>query len=198
MGSVDSPYSWDNRVGFVVRILYDIDNNGILNQHDFECMALKMTIIQGKGEFSNNLYQENLHIMLSLWEEIAQLADFNKDGVVTVDEFKQAVQKTCVGRPYRDFPQAMKLFIDSHFKLVDINNDGVVAIEEYRYNCINRLPIDTIDTLDEGYQNLLTDEDRKRGGITLSRFQELYAQFLGNPDENCGAAHLFGPLHSLC
>ncbi|KAG8034276.1 hypothetical protein G9C98_001360 [Cotesia typhae] len=113
-------YSWDNRVSFVVKALYDIDNNGVLNQHDFECMALKMTLMEGKGDFNYNRYQENLHIMLSLWEEIAELADFNKD------------------------------------------------------------------------------DDRKRGGLTLARFQELYAQFLGNPDETCPAVHLFGPLQELC
>lgn len=49
-----------------------------MEKHDFECMALKMTLIEGKGEFSYGRYQENLHIMLSLWEEIAELADFNK------------------------------------------------------------------------------------------------------------------------
>lgn len=107
-------------------------------------MALKMTLIEGKGEFSYGRYQENLHVMLSLWEEIAELADFNKvrainkssaliplmfhsfvflpqDGIVTVAEFKDAVQRSCVGREYRDFPQAMKMFIDSHFKIVDLN-----------------------------------------------------------------------------
>lgn len=56
----------------------DIDNNGRLEQHDFECMALKMTLIEGKGGFNYGLYQENLHIMLSLWDEIAEIADFNK------------------------------------------------------------------------------------------------------------------------
>ncbi|XP_044592551.1 sarcoplasmic calcium-binding protein 1 [Cotesia typhae] len=191
-------YSWDNRVSFVVKALYDIDNNGVLNQHDFECMALKMTLMEGKGDFNYNRYQENLHIMLSLWEEIAELADFNKDGVVTVEEFKEAVQKSCMGRPYRDFPQAMKMFIDSHFKLVDINEDGLIAAEEYRYNCATRIPLDSIEALNEAYQSLLTDDDRKRGGLTLARFQELYAQFLGNPDETCPAVHLFGPLQELC
>lgn len=96
-------------------------------------MALKMTLIEGKGEFNYNRYQENLHIMLSLWEEIAELADFNKvefgshspqtDGIVTIEEFKEAVQRSCVGRPYHDFPQAMKMFIDSHFKLIDLNGE---------------------------------------------------------------------------
>lgn len=40
------------------------------------------------------------------------------------------------------------------------------------------------------------DDDRRRGGLTLSRYQELYAQFLGNPDENCPANYLFGPIES--
>jgi len=59
-------------------IITDIDNNGWLDKHDFECMALRMTLIEGKGEFNCNRYQENLHIMLSLWEEITDLADFDK------------------------------------------------------------------------------------------------------------------------
>ncbi|KAM0736728.1 Sarcoplasmic calcium-binding protein 1 [Formica fusca] len=187
-------YSWDNRVNFIVKFLYDIDNNGFLDKHDFECMALRMTLIEGKGEFNYNRYQENLHIMLSLWEEIANLADFDKDGVVTTEEFKKAVQSSCVGRSYNDFPQAMKMFIDSHFKILDMNEDGVIGAEEFRYDCVSRIAVDNIDVLDKAYQSLLNDDDRKRGGLTLSRYQELYAQFLGNPDENCPAIYLFGPI----
>lgn len=41
-------------------------------------MALRMTLMEGKGDFNYNRYQENMHIMLSLWEEIADLADFDK------------------------------------------------------------------------------------------------------------------------
>lgn len=40
---------------------------------------------------------------------------------MTIEEFKEAVQRSCVGKDYRDFPQAMKMFIDSHFKIVDLN-----------------------------------------------------------------------------
>ncbi|XP_077267718.1 sarcoplasmic calcium-binding protein 1 isoform X1 [Temnothorax americanus] len=230
-------YSWDNRVNFIVKFLYekvdcklighgiqcgksgtllfvkiqrstisafsernilyvtaDIDNNGYLDKHDFECMALRMTLIEGKGEFNYSRYQENLHIMLSLWEEIADLADFDKDGVVTIEEFKKAVQSSCVGRSYNDFPQAMKMFIDTHFKILDMNEDGVIGAEEFRYDCVSRIAVDNIDVLDKAYQSLLNDDDRKRGGLTLSRYQELYAQFLGNPDDNCPAIYLFGPI----
>ena len=43
----------------------------------------------------------------------------------------------------------------------------------------------------------LQDEDKKVGGITLARYQELYAQFIGNPDESCPAVNLFGPLEVI-
>ncbi|XP_011685139.1 PREDICTED: sarcoplasmic calcium-binding protein 1 isoform X1 [Wasmannia auropunctata] len=201
-------YSWDNRVNFIVKFLYarmmerimkrlqvkDIDNNGYLDKHDFECMGLRMTLIEGKGEFNYSRYQENLHIMHSLWEEIADLADFDKDGLVTIEEFKKAVQSSCVGRSYNDFPQAMKMFIDSHFKILDINEDGVIGAEEFRYDCASRIAVDNVDVLDKAFQSLLNDDDRRRGGLTLSRYQELYAQFLGNPDDNCPAIYLFGPI----
>ncbi|XP_057669454.1 sarcoplasmic calcium-binding protein, alpha chain [Diorhabda carinulata] len=190
-------YSWDNRVNFVVRYLYDLDGNGYLDEKDFACLALRATIIEGKGEFSFNRLQENQHIMLSLWEEIAELADLNKDllqdGKITVEEFKQAVQQCCLGRRYEDFPQAMKMFIDSNFKMVDLNDDGVIAADEYRFNCITKFPIDDVEIVDEAFNNLLNDDDRRRGGITLSRYQELYAEFLGNPEES-SAVYLFGPL----
>ncbi|XP_066259652.1 sarcoplasmic calcium-binding protein 1 [Euwallacea similis] len=190
-------YCWDNRVAFVVRYLYDIDNDGYLDHRDFACLALRATIIEGKGEFSISKLQEHQHLMLSLWEEITELAEFDKElleyGKITVDEFKQAVQNCCIGKHYEDLPQAMKLFIDSNFKMVDTNDDGVIDANEYRFNCITKFAIDDVEIVDEAFKSMLNDDDRRRGGITLSRYQELYAEFLGNPQET-NAVYLFGPL----
>ncbi|KAF5280831.1 hypothetical protein FQR65_LT14938 [Abscondita terminalis] len=230
----------------------DVDSNGYLDERDFACLALRAAIVEGKGEFSFSRLQEHQHIMLSLWEEMAELADFNKvvacdefiaiilvkrnnlrppkdllqDGKITVDEFKQAVQQCCLGKRYDDLPQAMKMFIDSSFKMVDMNDDGIIDADEYRYSCVTKFPIDEIEVVDEAFDNLLSvracllyleksfvltmpracvcgkhtfglDDDRRRGGLTLSRYQELYAQFLGNPDEECSAGYLFGPLSEI-
>ena len=41
-------YSWDNRVKFIVRYMYDIDNNGFLDKNDFECLAVRNTVIETK------------------------------------------------------------------------------------------------------------------------------------------------------
>lgn len=59
-----------------------------------------------------------------------------QDGLVTTEEFKKAVQNSCIGRSYNDFPQAMKLFIDSHFKILDIN--GIVVIFTNVGNFVNK------------------------------------------------------------
>lgn len=71
-------YTWDNRVKYVVRYMYDIDNNGYLDKNDFECLALRNTLIEGRGEFKDEAYATNQKIMNNLWNEIAELADFNK------------------------------------------------------------------------------------------------------------------------
>ncbi|KAL0822007.1 hypothetical protein ABMA28_005388 [Loxostege sticticalis] len=116
------------------------------------------------------------------------------DGMITVEEFKQAVKNSCVGRKYEEFPQAMKAFIESNFRMIDINSDGVIGIEEYRYDCVQRMVLEDIKVIDDAFDTLLNDDDRRKGGLTLSRYQELFAQFLGDNSDDCPAKHLFGPL----
>jgi len=187
-------YSWDNRVDFIVRFMYDIDNNGFLDINDFQCMALRAVVIEGKGVIEPARLAEYQQLMRNLWEEISDIADLDRDGKITTDEFKEAVRSTCVGKKYSEFPQAMKAFIDAFFKVIDINGDGVVGIEEYRYNCITRIAIDDITIVDEAFQKLLNDEDKRKGGLTLTRFQELYSHFLGDPDDKNNGKYLFGPI----
>jgi len=190
-------YSWDNRVKFVVRFMYDIDNNGFLDKNDFECLAVRNTIIESKGKWDDAKFAKNREVMANLWNEIAELADFNKDGEVTVDEFKKAIQNNCTGKAYGDFPKAFKAFIEGLFRTVDIDGDGAVGLEEFRFDCVNRNAYRTVEELNQAYEKLLTEDDKKKGGITLERYQELYAQFIGNPDESCAACYLFGPLSVL-
>merc|ERR1712117_337847 len=190
-------YSWDNRVKFVVRYMYDIDNNGFLDKNDFECLAVRNTVIETKGKWCENVYKKNQEIMANLWNEIADLADFNKDGEVSVEEFKKGIEMSCKGKNYADFPQAFKFFIDSSFRTIDVDGDGTVGLDEYRSDCVKRMAYKSIKDLDEAYEKLLNDADKKAGGITLERYQERYAHFIGNPDETCNGCFLFGPLEVI-
>jgi len=190
-------YSWDNRVKFVVRYMYDIDNNGFLDKNDFECLAVRNTVIEGKGNWDEATFKKNQEVMANLWNEIAELADFNKDGEVSTDEFIKGVEKSAKGKQFADLPAAFKHFIQDQFRTIDVDGDGSVGLTEFRVDCVNRMAYKTIGELDAAYEKLLNDEDKKAGGITLERYQELYAQFIGNPDETCNACFLFGPLEVI-
>jgi len=190
-------YSWDNRVKFVVRYMYDIDGNGSLDKNDFECLAVRNTVIEGKGDWNEATFKKNQEVMANLWNEIAELADFNKDGEVSSEEFIKGIEMSCKGKAFAGLPSAFKFFIDSQFRTIDVDGDGSVGLTEFRVDCVNRMAYKSIADLDAAYNKLLNDEDKKVGGITLARYQELYAQFIGNPDETCPAVNLFGPLEVI-
>lgn len=189
-------YTHDNRVRYVVRYLYDIDNNGVLDKNDFKCLAVRNTILEAKGEFPSDRFSANCKVMDDLWNEIAQLADFDKNGEVDVDEFKAAVQVNCVGKSYDQFPPMFKTFIENQFKAIDINSDGTVGLDEYRQDVITRGAYADIAEIDNAYNKLVNDADKAAGGITLGRYKELYAQFIGAKDEG-PYMYLFGPLKEL-
>merc|ERR1711887_421647 len=177
-----SAYSHDNRVKYVVRYLYDIDNNGVLDKNDFKCLAVRNTIVETKGDFPAERFAQNAKIMEDLWNEIAVLADFDKNGEVDADEFKKAVADNCVGKDYASFPPAFKVFIENQFKSIDIDGDGSVGLNEYRQDCITRGAFLDIAEIDNAYNAMATAEEKAAGGITLARYEELYAQFLGSKE----------------
>jgi predicted house-cleaning noncanonical NTP pyrophosphatase (MazG superfamily) len=186
--------NWDNRVAFVVRFLYDTDNNGYLDRSDFENLALRNTLLELSGEYTKEKHDTNKAIMINLWNEIATLADFNKDGQVTVDEFKKAVQDVCVGKKFADLPISFRASIQAKFRSIDNNGDDLIQPGEYRIEIINRCGNATIQEIDQAWTNLLNDEDKKRGGINLVRYQDLWAEFIGDKSATCHGANLFGPL----
>ena len=49
-----------------------------LDKNDFECLAVRNTVIEGKGSWDEAKYKANSEIMAKLWNEIADLADFDK------------------------------------------------------------------------------------------------------------------------
>lgn len=49
----------------------------------------------------------------------------------------------------------MKAFIEANFKMIDIDSDGVIGTKEFRYNCITRVAVDNIQTVDDAFDKLL-------------------------------------------
>merc|ERR1712128_161795 len=83
--------SWNNRVKF----MYDYDGNGVLDQNDFECLAVRNTVMEGKGDWDPVKYEKNKAVMINLWQQIADIADFDKNGEVDTEEFMGGVETAC-------------------------------------------------------------------------------------------------------
>ncbi|XP_023336618.1 sarcoplasmic calcium-binding protein, beta chain [Eurytemora carolleeae] len=158
--------SWTNRVKFLVRYMYDIDNNGVLDKTDFECLAVKNTIMEGKGSWDATKYAKNKEVMINLWDQIAEIADFDKNGEVDSDEFMKGVETACKGKAYADLPNAFKFFIEAQFRTIDVDGDGSIGLDEFRYDCVNRMPVKEVTELDAAFSKISLD-----GDITLPRYQ---------------------------
>merc|ERR1740131_888245 len=136
--------------------------------------------MEGKGDWDEQKYEKNKAVMINLWRQIAEIADFDKNEEVDTEEFMKGVETACKGKSYEDLPQAFKFFIEAQFRTIDVDSDGSIGLEEYRYDCVSRMAYPNVKVLDEAFSKVAEKEE-----LTLARYQELYAQFLGNPDETC-------------
>ena len=59
-------------------LILDIDNNGYLDQNDFQCMAVRACVVEGKGDCSATRIAEYQKLMKNLWDEISEIADDDK------------------------------------------------------------------------------------------------------------------------
>ena len=144
-----APCAWDNRIKFLVRYLYDLDNNGFLNKNDFDCLAVKFTVMEGRGEWTEKSFTQYSMIMSDLWDQIADIADLNKvrkikiecqqlfftflsfkDGAVTVEEFQTSVKNVCQGKEYDDLPSSFKQWIVAMFNTIDTDGTKVFSAKD--------------------------------------------------------------------
>lgn len=58
----------------------DIDNNGVLDENDFQCMAVRACVVEGKGDCSAARLADYKKLMQNLWVEISDIADDDKVG----------------------------------------------------------------------------------------------------------------------
>ena len=109
--------------------MYDYDGNGVLDQNDFECLAVRNTILEGKGDWNQDKYEKNKKVMIDLWQQICEIADFDKNNEVDTEEFMHGVETACKGKAYDQLPEAFKFFIEAQFRTIDVDGELLKTIE---------------------------------------------------------------------
>ena len=59
--------------------------------------------------------------MINLWQQICEIADFDKNNEVDTEEFMKGVETACKGKSYEDLPEAFKFFIEAQFRTIDVD-----------------------------------------------------------------------------
>ena len=61
--------------------------------------------------------------MINLWNQISDIADFDKNGEVDTEEFMGGVETACKGKAYNQLPEAFKFFIEAQFRTIDVDGN---------------------------------------------------------------------------
>ena len=161
--------------------LYDADNNGFIEQSDFE--RLLQTLAQARnwepGTPEYDVLEEKL---MSRWDNIRKSADVNRDGRVSLDEWLANIDHML------QFETEAKAITGSIFGVFDRDGDDKLDVEEYKelYRAIG---------LDESFaadyfQGLDLNDD---GYISRDEFVTLAQQFFRSNDRQAAGNLLFGP-----
>ena len=61
--------------------------------------------------------------MINLWQQICDIADFDKNNEVDTEEFMHGVETACKGKAYDQLPEAFKFFIEAQFRTIDVDGE---------------------------------------------------------------------------
>ena len=113
-----------------------------------------------------------------------------------------ALRILCHGKEFDEQPPALRKvgmgsllntgyfqYITAVFNTIDADGDGFIGPEEFRYDCVNRQPVGSIEEGDRAFERI-----SQGGGITRAQYETMFAKYLGSQDPKAKACYMFGPL----
>ena len=82
--------------------------------------------------------------------------------------------------------------LQSFKNMLFFKDDGFIGLEEYRYDCVTRQAVTSVDDIDKAFAKI-----SESGGVTRTRYQQLFAEYLGDTDTSSPGCALFGPLPAV-
>ena len=105
----------------------DYDQNGVIEQEDFEAVALKLAQVRNWAPGSPG-HQTCRAAMLSIWQHLQPFAD--TAGRISLEEWLQTEEDAIATD--ENYAQYVTPVAAGLFDLVDEDGDGVINVQEYR------------------------------------------------------------------
>jgi Ca2+-binding EF-hand superfamily protein len=159
----------------------DVDQDGFLEEEDFEALTERWVGIRG-WEPGSAGYDRMRSIMMGWWATLLAASDQDRDDKVSLDEVLLVVDRL----------HAMDAEVmgtaDCMFDAIDENGDGRIAVEEHKQ--VVKAWKGSDGGVDEVFPRLDLDGD---GYLSRAEFRELWADFWRGDDPASPGQWVFGP-----
>ncbi|XP_068617709.1 sarcoplasmic calcium-binding proteins II, V, VI, and VII-like [Battus philenor] len=162
---------------------FDSNNSGSVDKNDFELAAEKISKQRG-WKSGDAQYKETLSALLKIWEGLQSVADADKDGQVTADEWV-SMWEAFAKNPSSayDWQSQYCSFI---FKLEDASGDGAIDSEEFSsvYASFGLSKDDAVSAFNK--------MSKGKSSVSWTEFQELWKEYFVTDDPNAPGNFIFG------
>ncbi|XP_045537286.1 calexcitin-2-like [Papilio machaon] len=162
---------------------FDKDASGAVEKKDFEQAAVNISNSRGWKQ-GDAKYKETFDTLLKVWSDLESVADADKDGAVTVDEW------IAMWDAFAQNPSSAHAWQSQYckfiFQLQDATSDGAIDSEEFSSVCVSFGG--SKDQAVTAFQKM----SKGKSTISWAEFQELWREFFAAEDPSAPGNFIFG------
>lgn len=162
---------------------FDRNKSGSIDKKDFELAAENISKLRGWKQ-GDAKYKQTLEDLLRIWDGLQSVADKDKDGQVTADEW------VSMWEDYAKNPAAAQDWQNQYckftYQLEDASGDGTIDSEEFSA---------VFESFGLDKSEAVTAFQKMSGGkseVSWAQFQELWKEYFATEDPKAPGNFIFG------